>query len=38
MKKDEEKFIWYKAGNVWIVIIILAIAFINLFLGNPMGR
>jgi hypothetical protein len=37
-KKEEEKFVWYKAVNVWLVIILLVVAFANLFLGNPLGR
>ena len=36
--KEEEKFVWYKHWNIWLVIILLAVAFLNLFLGNPIGR
>ena len=36
--REEEKFVWYKTGSIWLVILILAMAFLNLFLGNPLGR
>jgi len=38
MKKDEEKFVWYEHKSIWMVIILGALAFLNLYLGNPLGR
>lgn len=26
---EEEKFVWYKSGGVWLVIILMLIAFID---------
>ena len=37
-KKEKEKFIWYKDTGVLLVLILMAVAFINLGLGNPLGR
>jgi hypothetical protein len=37
-EKEKEKFIWYKDIGVLLVLILGAMAFINLGLGNPLGR
>ena len=37
-EKEKEKFIWYKDIGVLLVLILMAVAFINLGLGNPLGR
>ena len=37
-KEEKEKFVWYKDTSVILVLLVALVAFINLFLGNPLGR